>query len=149
MPVLLKNTYVYIFTTAVIFGVYGWWVFGFLGIEYFTGPDALIRIGQTLAVLIVGGYAFDILTVFALSLFNFKVLKHTKDDFTVDERDKQILYKSMYFSHFVLCTGLFLAVGALALGWSVFWVFNIIVLGFLLSVITELAAKLFLYREGA
>ena len=102
MPVLLKNTYVYIFTTVVIFGVYGWWVFGFLGIEYFTGPDALIRIGQTLAVLIVGGYAFDILTVFALSLFNFKVLKHTKDDFTVDERDKQILYKSMYFSHFVL-----------------------------------------------
>ncbi len=149
MPILLKNTYIYFFTAAVIFAVYTWWVFGVLGIEYFSGPDALVRIGKTLSILIIGGYAFEILTVFAYSLFSHFVLKKSKDDFIVDERDKQILYKSIYGSHLVLCAGLFLAVGALALGWSAFWVFNIIVLAFLLSVITELTMKLFLYRSGA
>jgi len=148
MPILLKNTYIYIFTAIVIFGVYGWWVFGVLGVEYFSGPDALVRIGKTLSILIIGGYAFEIITVFIFSLFSHYVLKKSKDEFTVDERDKLILYKSMYGSHLVLCTGLFLAVGAMALGWSAFWVFNIIVLAFLLSVIAELTAKLFLYRSG-
>ena len=149
MPVLLKNTYIYIITTTLIFAVYGWWVFGVLGVDYFTGPDALVRIGKTLSTMIIGGYAFEIATVFIISVFSYLVLKKTKDDFTVDERDREILYKSMYFSHLVLCTGLFLSAGALALGWSAFWVFNIIVLAFLLSVIAELVTKLFLYRSGS
>lgn len=149
MPILLKNTYVYVFTATVIFAVYGWWVFGVLGVEYFTGSDALVRIGKAISTLIIGGYAFEIATVFILSIFSYKVLKKTKDDFTVDERDKEILYKSMYVSHLVLCAGLFLSIGALALGWSAFWVFNLIVLAFLLSVVAELSTKLFLYNRGA
>lgn len=149
MPILLKNTYIYIFTAIIIFGVYSWWVFGIAGIEYFTGPDALIRIGKAISFLIIAGYAFEIITVFAYSIFSHFVLKKDKDEFTVDDRDKQILYKSMYLSHLVLCAGLFLSIGALAIGWSAFWVFNMMVLAFFLSVITELMTKLVLYRSGA
>ena len=148
MPIQLKNTYVYVFTVSVIFAVYGWYIFGILGISYFTGPDALIRIGQAISTLIIGGYTFEVLTVLAVSVFNFKILKNTKNDFIVDERDKQILYKSTHVSHLVLCASLFLSMGALALGWSAFWVFHLMVLGFLLSVIAELAVKLFLYKQG-
>jgi len=136
------------FTAAVIFGVYGWWIFGVLGIEYFTGPDALIRIGKALSILIIAGYAFEIFTVFAWSVFNSVVLKHDKDDFIVDERDKLIVYRSTHISHLVLCAGLFVSVGALALGWSAFWVFNLMVLAFLLSVVAELATKVFLHSRG-
>ena len=148
MPILLKNTYIYIFTLIVIFAVYGWWVFGVLGVEYFTGPDELVRIGRTIGALIIWGYAFEICTVFLISLFSFKVLKNTKDDFVVDERDKEILHKSMHNSHLVLCTGLFISIGTLAMGWSAFWVFHFMVLSFLLSVVMELATKLFLYKRG-
>lgn len=149
MPFQLKITYVHVFTAIVIFSVYGWWVFGVLGIEYFTGPDALIRIGQTIVALIVIGYAFEIMVVFAVAVFNSKVLKQPQEEFMLDERDYRIFYKSIYGSHLVLCTGLFLSIGALALGWSAFWVFNIMVLAFLLSVITELSTKLFLYKRGS
>ena len=148
MPFQLKITYVHVFTAMVIFAVYGWWIFGAMGVEYFTGPDALRKIGQTIAALIVLGYVFEIGTVLAVSIFNAKVFKNTKEDFVLDERDYSILYKSIYGSHLVLCTGLFLSIGALALGWSAFWVFNLIVLAFLFSVATELCTKLFLYKRG-
>lgn len=148
MPIQLKTTYIYIFTLIVTFSIYGWWVFGVLGIEYFTGADALVRIGRAIGLLIIGGYAFEILTIFLASIFSATVLKNTKDDFMVDERDKEILHKSMHLSHLVLCTGLFLAVGALAMGWSAFWVFHLMVLAFALSVVMELGTKLFLYKQG-
>lgn len=149
MPIQLKTTYIFIFTFIVIFAVYSWWIFGVLGVEYFTGPDALVRIGRAISALIIGGYAFEIMTVFAVSIFSAKVLNNTKADFMVDERDKEILHKSMHISHLVLCTGLFLSIGALALGWSAFWVFNFMVLSFALSVVAELATKLFLYKRGS
>lgn len=149
MPVQLKSTYVFIFTAIVIFAVYGWWIFGVIGIEYFTGPDALIRIGKAISILIIGGYAFEISVLLTMGIFSVKVLKSANNDFTLDERDMQILYKSMYNSHLALCTGLFLSIGALALGLEAFWVFNFIVLAFLVSVIAELSTKLFLYKRGS
>ena len=96
MPLQLKSTYVCIFTFIVTFTVYGWWIFNVLGVAYFTGPDALVRLGRAIGILIVAGYAFDILTQFVVAIFSVKVLKKTKADFMLDERDKQILYKSLF-----------------------------------------------------
>ena len=45
MNAQLRSTYLYVFTTAVIFSAYAWWVFGVLGVAHFTGPDELVRIG--------------------------------------------------------------------------------------------------------
>ena len=148
MPVQLKSTYVFMFTATVIFVVYVWWTFGILGIAHFTGPDSLVQIGRAISALIIVGYAFEIFVLFAAAIFGVKVLKNTKEDFTLDERDKQIAYKALHCSHLVLCSGLFLSIGALALGWSAFWVFNLIVLAFFLSVVAELATTLFLYKRG-
>jgi len=148
MSVQHKSTYLFIFTATVIFGVYGWWVFGVLGVEYFTGPDELVRIGRAIALLIIGGYAFEIATVLAAAIVSSKFPRNNKTDFTIDERDKQILYRSLSHSHHVLCIGLCLSIGALALGVSAFWVFNAMVLGYLLSIVAELSTKLFLYQRG-
>ena len=148
MSLLLKSTYVHVFTAVVIFATYGFWVFGILGVEYFTGPDALIRIGKSIATLIVAGYAFEILlTIAIVGKQSFLLAKSGIDP--IDERDKQILYKSLFNSHLVLCAGLFLSIGALAMGVEPFWVFNAIVLAFLLSVIAELCTKLFFYHVAA
>lgn len=149
MPIQLKTTYLYIFTLIVSFSVYTWWVFGILGIDYFSGPDALVRIGQSILYLIIFSYTFEIALVFAMGYFNLKVLKESKEDFMLDERDKQILHQSLHLSHLVLCAGLFLSAGALAYGWSAFWVFNMMVLAFYLSVVAELATKLYLYKRGS
>ena len=142
MPLLLKATYVHIFTSIVIFAAYGFWVFGIQGVEYFTGPDALAHIGQSIVALIVAGYAFEILL--GLAIFGkgvFGALRENKSP--LDEREEKILHTSLVNSHFVLCGGLFLSDGVMALGASAFWVFNAIVLAFLLSVIAELGTKLF------
>lgn len=147
MPVQLKATYIHVFTLIVIFSVYGWWTFNILGVEYFSGPDALVRIGRSIAMLIICGYAFELGTLLLAGLFGIKVL-NSPVDLNIDERDMKILHQSIYNSHLVLCFGIFLSIGALALGWSAFWVFNFIVLAFGLSVVMELGTKLFLYRRG-
>jgi len=148
MSLLLKSTYVHVFTAIVIFATYAFWVFGVLGVEYFTGPDALIRIGKSIAILIIAGYTFEILVTLAL-LGKESIQKAKSGIDPIDEREKQILYKSLLNSHVILCGGLFLSVGALALGVPAFWVFNAIVFAFLLSVIAELGTKLFLYHAGS
>jgi len=145
MSILLKSTYIHIFTAIVIFATYGFWIFGVLGIEYFTGPDALMRIGRSIATLIVLGYAFEIIVTLAF-LGKQAISDAQLGNDPIDERDKQILYKSMFNSHFVLCGGLFLSIGALAIGVQAFWVFNAIVLAFLASVIAELCTKLYHYH---
>lgn len=148
MSVLLKTTYIYIFTTIVTFLAYAFWIFGVVGVDHFAGPDALVRIGRAIVTLIVAGYGFEFFVLFAVGIFGFKVMKNTKTDLTVDERDRQILFKSLSLSHMVLCSGIFLSVGAMSMGLSAFWVFNMLVLAFYLSVVAELAAKLFLYKTG-
>ena len=148
MSVLAKSTYLYIFTAIVIFSTYGWWVFGVLGIEYFTGPEALIRIGKAISILIVGGYAFEWSFLLVAGIFSSKVLKNPID-FTVDERDRQIIQKSIYASHTVLVAGVCFSMFAMALGVTPFWVFNAIVLAYVLSVAAELATKLTLLQTGA
>ena len=148
MSLLLKSVYIHIFTALVIFATYAFWVFGVLGIEYFTGPDALTRIGKSIGILIIAGYAFEILVTVAL-LGKESMQQAKKGIDPIDERDQQILYKSLFNSHIALCGGLFLSVAALALGVPIFWVFNAIVFAFLLSIIAELSTKLFLYHAGS
>jgi len=145
MSLLLKATYVHVFTALVIFTVYGFWIFGILGVDYFTGADALVRIGRSIAILIFAGYAFEIAVT--LAVVGKQALTTAAGGYDpIDERDKQILHKSIFNSHIVLCGGLFLSIGGLALGLQAFWVFNAIVLAFLLSVIAELGTKLFFYH---
>ncbi len=147
MSVLLKSTYLYIVTATIIFATYGWWIFGVLGVEYFTGPEALIRIGKAISILIVGGYAFEWSCLLLAGLFSNTMLKKPID-FTVDERDKQIIQKSIYASHMVLVAGICFSMFALAMGVTPFWVFNAIVLAYVLSVVAELATKLTLLQAG-
>jgi len=144
----VKSTYLSILTTLIIFLVYGLWIFQFLGIGYFTGPDELVRIGKTIGTLILAGWAFHIFVIASVTLFDLKKAGKKFTDVMVDERDKQINYRSMYIAMHVLCAGILVAVGALALGWAPFWVFNIIVLFYALANVTELSAKLFFIHRG-
>ena len=147
MSVLAKSTYLYIFTSVVVLATYGWWVFGLLGVEYFTGPEALTRIGTAISLLIIAGYAFEWSCLLGVSLFSAKVLEKPID-LTIDERDIQIVQKSMHVSHIVLVAGLCFCAFALAAGVAPFWVFNGMVLAYEFSVVAELATKLTLLQTG-
>jgi len=144
----VKGTYLSILTTVVIFSIYGFWIFQFLGIEYFTGPDELVRIGKAIGTLILAGWVFHLLVIFSVTLLDLKKEGKNFTDVMMDERDKQINYRSMYIAMHVLCAGLWAAIGALAMGWAPFWVFNIIVLFYALANVTELGAKLFFIHQG-
>lgn len=145
MSVLVKSTYLYIFTTTITYIIYGWWTFGVLGVEYFTGPDDLVRIGKALSILIIGGYGLEWSCMLLAGLFSSKVFGKPLD-LTVDERDRQIVHKSIFASHFVLVAGLCFSAFGMALGLEAFWVFNAILLAYVLSVVAELGSKLVLCR---
>lgn len=148
MSPFIKATYLSIFTTVVIFLVYGLWIFQFLGVEYFTGPDELVRIGRAIGTLILAGWAFHLIVVLGITIFDTKKAGTKLREMVVDERDKQINYRSMFISMHVLCAGILLAIGALASGWAPFWVFNIIVLFYAFANATELGAKIFFIHRG-
>jgi uncharacterized membrane protein len=143
-----KATYVSLFTTVVVFLVYAVWIFQVLGVGYFTGPNELVRIGQSIGILILAGWAFHIVVVIGVMILDAKRTGKKLHEIIVDERDRQINYRSMFISMHVLCAGLFLAIGALAMGWAPFWVFNIIVLFYACANLTELSAKIFFIHRG-
>ena len=74
MSHLLRATYTSMATSSIIFLVYAFVVFQVIGVDYFTGPDALVRIGKSLGLLIIAGYAFEwsvqIATLIILSLIH-------------------------------------------------------------------------------
>ena len=148
MSPFIKSTYLSIFTTIVIFSVYAVWIFLILGVGYFTGPDELVRIGRSIGLLAIAGWAFHIVLVLGVTIFDAKREGKNLADLIVDEREKQINYRSMFISMHVLCAGLLLAIGALAVGWAPFWVFNIMVLFYAFANLTELGAKLFFIHRG-
>lgn len=148
MSPFIKSTYLSVFTTVVIFSVYAVWIFQILGIGYFTGPDELVRTGRAIAALAIAGWAFHILLVLSVTIFDAKKLGNKLSELIVDERDKQINYRSMFISMHVLCAGLLFSIAALAMGWAPFWVFNIIVLFYAFANLTELGAKLFFIHRG-
>lgn len=148
MSPFIKSTYLAIFATVVIFSVYAVWIFHILGVGYFTGPQELVRIGKAIGILILAGWAFEIALVMAVTVFDARKAGKKIHQLVVDERDRQINYRSMYISLHVLCAGLYLSVGALALGWAPFWVFNIIVLFYAFANLTELGAKVLFIHRG-
>ena len=148
MSPFIKSTYLSIFTTIVIFSVYAVWIFQILGVGYFTGPEELVRIGKAIGILILAGWAFELTLVIGITLFDARKAGKKIHQIIVDERDKQINYRSMYISMHVLCAGLFLSIGALAVGWAPFWVFNMIVLFYAFANLTELGAKVFFIHRG-
>lgn len=148
MSPFIKSTYLSVFTTVVVFSVYAVWVFQILGVGYFTGPDELVRIGKAIGILILAGWAFEISVVIGITVFDAVKAGKKLHQIIVDERDKQINYRSMFISNHVLCAGLFLSIGALAMGWAPFWVFNVIVLFYALANLTELSAKIFFFHRG-
>jgi len=146
MSPFVRSTYLSIISCTIIFSVYAIWVFHFLGVGYFTGPDAMIRVGKSIGVLIVAGFGFEIALQLAGIFFGAR--GGTLAGLIVDERDKQIAYRSVFISMFFICGGIFLAVAAMAMGWEIFWVFNIMVLFYALGVAAELGSKLYFLREG-
>lgn len=147
MSPLLRSTYISILTTFIALSLYAFWVFSVAGISYFSGPEELVRIGKAIGILILAGYGFEILAQLGAVIIDAKIYGRSVKEMLVDERDKLIVYRSIFLSTHVLCTGIFISIGALAFGFSAFWVFNIIVLFYGLAIATELTAKLvFLYR---
>lgn len=148
MSHLIRATYASMATSSIIFLVYAFVVFQVIGVDYFTGPDALVRIGKSLGILIIAGYTFEWSVQITTLIFGVKGTGKPFKDLIVDEREKQIVYRSMSISLNVICFGIILSVGALALGWEAFWVFHIIVLFYALAVATELVSKIVLFRRG-
>jgi len=128
MSPFVRVTYVSVFTTLLVYLAYCWWVFQVMGVDYFVGTeDSLVRIGKTIGSFILLGHAFEWFVLFCVISIGAKLSGNKIVNLVFDERDKQISHRSMSISRNVLCIGIFLSIGALAIGWAPFWVFNIIV----------------------
>lgn len=128
-----RNNLIAIVTNLLINGWIGWRVWGMYQAGEFAGPDALMVWARTVLWVVP---ASVVLTIILTVVFTILFAIATRDEnpsVVVDERDKIFGRRGIIAAVAVASSGFFLAVGALALGWSAFAAFNILYVGFALG----------------
>ncbi|HIP23372.1 MAG TPA: hypothetical protein EYG79_07260 [Rhodobacteraceae bacterium] len=143
-----KNIYAGFASTVTIFTVYFIVVSGMYDAGRFEGAAGTALLGKAILALMGGGILVHIvMTILATIVFAI-ILKDPKPSFVVDERDKLIELRGLRVSYYVFGAGYVAAMVAMAMGVSVFWVFNLLLVFCALSALVEGVVKLALYHRG-
>ena len=144
----VKNIYAGFASTAIIFAIYFFVVSGMYAEGRFEGAEGMALLGKAILALMAGGIVVHIaMTILANIVFAI-VQREPKPSFVVDERDKLIELRGLRVSYYVFGAGYVVAMIAMAMGLSVFWVFNLLVVFCAVSALSEGVVKLALYHRG-
>lgn len=144
----VKNIYAGFASTIIIFTIYYIVVSGMHSAGRFDGPEGAALLGKAILALMAGGIVVHIVTTVMANIVFAIIQQDPKPSFVVDERDKQIELRGMRVSYYVFGAGYVAAMIAMAMGLSVFWVFNLLLVFCALSALTEGMVKLVLYHRG-
>lgn len=114
----------------------------------FDGADATALLGKSILVLIFAGIVLNILITIAFNILFAIAGKESNPSFVVDERDKLIELRGLRTAFRLTSVGVILAMGALALGYSIFLVLNMIVASFAVGDLIGNIVMLRNYRRG-
>ncbi len=143
-----RNTIVELVCGLIIFSLYFYFVRQSYQAGMFDGADAGAQIGKLVLWLIFGGIVLNIIG-HVLSNVIYKTIKNnTNSSFIIDERDKLIELRAINIGYHIIGAGFIISMIALALGQSIFIVFNGIIFSFAFGTIIEASTKLYLYRRG-
>ena len=144
-----KNIYVSLFTVLILFSVYYWKVSGLYAAGAFDGPDGIRLIGKAILMLMAVGVVLRIVGMILFNIFHAILTNTPKPSFLIDERDREIEMKALKVGNCFTFFGMVSAFIALAMGWSIFAVFQIIIGACAVSALAEVAAQFILYRRMA
>jgi len=144
-----KNIYASLFTILILFGAYYWKVSGLYAAGAFDGPDGTRLIGKAILVLMAVGIVLRIVGMILFNIFHAILTNTPKPSFLIDERDREIEMQALKIGNNFTFFGMVLAFIALAMGWSTFAVFQIIIASCAVSALAEVATQFILYRRAA
>ncbi len=144
----VRTTYASLFSGILIFVLYFWRISYLNGQGRFDGPDAMAVLAKTFLLMIPGGIILTIISMILTSIIFAIATNDAKPSFVVDERDRMIELRALRVSYYIFGAGFIGAMVALALGQTVFTVFNLIIAAMMLATIAEGLIQLALHRRG-
>jgi len=144
-----KNIYASLFTIVILFGAYYWKVSDLYTAGAFDGPDGTRLIGKAILALMAVGVILRIIGMILISIFHAILTNTPKPSFLIDERDREIEMQALKVGNNFTFFSMVSAFIALAMGWSIFAVFQIIIAGCAVSALAEVATQFILYRRTA
>lgn len=143
-----KSIYVSLVNTIIVMVGYYWWVSGRYADGVYEGPNAGVEVGKSLLTLIVAGILVQIVGMILFNILQAIVTNNPNPSFLIDERDRTIELKALKVAYNLMALVFLLTIIALALGWSTFAVFHILVGGGAVIAFVEALTQLCLYRRG-
>ncbi len=143
-----KNIYVSFLTMLILLSIYYWKVSDLHAAGAFDGPEGIRLIGKAILVLMAGWIVLLTVGTVLSSILYSKLTNTPEPSFLIDERDREIELRSIRVGYFTTGAGFVLAMIALATGWSIFAVFQILIAGCAVSALAEAATQFILYRRA-
>ncbi len=143
-----KNSFVVLISSILIYGVYYFIVSRMYFEGRFEGAEGLSLLGKSVLGLMLGGIVVIIIISILAAILHAMITGEENPSQIVDERDKMIELRALRVAYYVFGGGFVLSMVALALGWEVFLVFNLILLGCFVAGIAEALTQIILYRRG-
>jgi len=143
-----KNIYVSLFSGTLVFAIYFWRVSAMFADGRFDAADASSLIGKSILLLMAGGIALHIAATFLFNILYAIAANEPDQSFLVDERDRDFELRALRIAYHSFGAGYVISMIALALGYTPFVVFNLIIFSCFVSTTAEGLARLFFYRRG-
>ncbi len=143
-----KSIFVNLFSSIVVFGIYGYFMLQMYQEGQFVGEEGAQLVGKSVLWLMGAGIVFHIIAHILFNIIYAIVKRESNPSFVVDERDRLIELRSLRVAYYLLGAGFVGAMVALATGQGVFVAFNILIVSLPVSGLAESLTQLFLYRRG-
>ncbi len=144
-----KNIYASLFTILILFSAYYWKVSDLYAAGAFDGPEGTRLIGKAILALMAVGIILRIVGMILIGIFHAILTNTPKPSFLIDEHDREIEVQALKVGNNFTFLGMVSAFIALAMGWSIFAVFQVIIASCAVSALAEVATQFILYRRAA
>ncbi len=144
----IRSTYASLFSGILIFVLYFWRISYLNAQGRFDSPDAMALLAKTFLLMIPAGIILTIISKILSAIIFAIATNDPKPSFVVDERDRLIELRALRISYYIFGAGFICSMIALALGYTAFTVFNLIIASMMLATVTEGLTQLAMHRRG-
>lgn len=148
MTHLQRNNVAAILSTLLVFGIYALRLPGQIASGRFDGPDGFAELGGSVLWLIGTGIVVTIVVTILTSIIYAIATNQPKPSFVIDERDRLIELRGVKVMAMASGISFVFAMMALALGYSPFSAFHIIIFGFAFGSLADNALQFFFQQRG-
>lgn len=142
-----KNILVSLFSTVLIFGYYLRNLWQMIDEGNFNPVNVFTLWILVIIVAIIANIVATVITQVVLTVFQY-IKTNEEEPFIEDERDKLIDLQGIRNAYYVLSVGILIAMISLIVGQPALVMFNLLIIGAMLSSIIGDISRFYLYRRG-